>query len=44
MPNFAKQAVSGMKTWLMNNLDNPYPSQKAKEGLIEETGLSKKQI
>jgi len=44
MPNFPKRAVADLKTWLLENIENPYPSQKVKEALSEQTGLTKRQI
>ena len=44
MPNFKKSAVNTMKSWLLDNIDHPYPTRKDKEALKRKTGLSKKQI
>jgi len=39
-----KKATDVLKSWFLNNIQNPYPSHDAKEVLSKMTGLSKKQI
>ena len=41
---FPKEAISILKKWLMENLDNPYPCEQSKQELASETGLNKFQI
>lgn len=42
MPNFPKRAVTILKNWLHEHLDNPYPTYKEKDSLSKESGLSKR--
>jgi hypothetical protein len=41
-----KEAIQMLKDWMFHpdNVSNPYPSNSQKEGLVQETGLSKRQI
>ena len=33
-----------LEQWIQSNVDNPYPTKETKEGLVQSTGLRKKQI
>jgi hypothetical protein len=39
-----KKATDILKTWFLENINNPYPSHEAKDSLGKLTGLSRKQI
>lgn len=42
--NLAKEVVRVLNTWLLNHLDNPYPTAEEKQELLERTGLTKVQL
>lgn len=41
---FPRTAVKILKTWMIEHIDHPYPTEEEKEALKEETGLSISQI
>lgn len=43
-PNFAKDVVASLETWLVEHAEYPYPTTEEKQGLSEQLGLSVKQI
>lgn len=43
-PNFPKNIVVKLESWLLSHPDNPYPDMAQKKRLSEELGLSIKQI
>lgn len=42
--NLPKETVQVLNTWLLNHLNNPYPTQQEKRELLIKTGLTKIQL
>ncbi|EHM99956.1 Cup9p [Saccharomyces cerevisiae x Saccharomyces kudriavzevii VIN7] len=42
--NLPKETVQILNTWLLNHLNNPYPTQQEKRELLIKTGLTKIQL
>lgn len=43
-PRFSREAIRILREWLSSHRQHPYPSDDAKEGLMQKTGLKKSQV
>ena len=43
-PRFTRTQNGVLEHWLLSNLSNPFPDLKTKEGLVQDTGLSIRQV
>ena len=44
MNSLPKQSTTYLKSWLLEHSDFPYPSKEEMETIVEETGLTFKQV
>ncbi|KAJ3126518.1 hypothetical protein HK098_007418 [Nowakowskiella sp. JEL0407] len=43
-PNFSKDVIALLTTWILTHYDNPYPQKDVKQRMQEQTGLSELQL
>ena len=43
-PYLDKKATAPLRSWLMENTNHPYPTKPQKKSLMQQSGLSKRQL